>query len=380
MENLENQPSAVLIQPVLSHYRKSFFEALLLQDSLNISIIAGEGVVPVKTYQAGKHQPVFVLKNRSMNLGGHRFFWQAGLFQTLFRLKPRVIIAPGIDLHYPGTLLLAVFVRVFTSKKWIWWGHGTTGSPGTAGNLIRQFFFRLGHGILTYNHAGERELRKIFPAKPVRAIMNSLNLGDYGFQQEHEERAANLPLRILFSGRLMPEKRADVLVSAVKILIDKGFSLQCTLIGDGPELQALKLQAEQLAISEAIQFKGSLYEDDAAAFFRRSDLFVLPGKVGLSVVHALSFGLPVLTTGKSGIHSPEVELIEPGVNGGFFEDFSPESLADLILVWNKLMVSGSEVIRNSCRQSVQKAEYLPDKMAGKMTSFALKVLQNDLVH
>ena len=66
-----------------------------------------------------------------------------------------------------------------------------------------------------------------------------------------------------------------------------------------------------------------------------SDLCVLPGHVGLSAIHSLAYGTPILTcngydwssTNKADVrtatsmgHSPEVEAVKEGVTGGFFDD------------------------------------------------------------
>ena len=45
--------------------------------------------------------------------------------------------------------------------------------------------------------------------------------------------------------------------------------------------------------------------------------FVSPGNVGLTAIHSLSYGTPVLTHNNFNNQMPEVESIQPGFNGYF---------------------------------------------------------------
>ncbi len=64
------------------------------------------------------------------------------------------------------------------------------------------------------------------------------------------------PLALLFVGRLVPEKGADVAIEAVDLLDQRRSTLgaQLTIVGDGPERQAL----EDLARGRPVEFTGAL--------------------------------------------------------------------------------------------------------------------------
>ena len=377
MHSSKARPKVILIQPILAHYRRSFIEFLLRSPEAEISVIAGHGLLPVKTFSPKPGSRISLLQNRSFRLGNHRFYWQSGLFASVWKQQPDILILPGIDFHFLSSLLLSLWIRFFTSTRLIWWGHATIEKQGKAGTWLRNFFFRLGNGIISYNKEGSAAIQRFFPEKKVMPLFNSLNLEDYGFEELHEKNPNPDCIRILFSGRLSHNKRLDVLLEALAILKNRHQCFSCRIIGDGPALENARMKAGAAGITDSVEFCGPVYGAEANALFCRSDLFVLPGKVGLSVVHALSFGLPVLTSGKLEIHSPEYELIEDGKNGGFFEDFNAASLAGLILTWKEKLIAEPELYRNHCRNSVREGSYLPDAMAKRMADFALKVFEHE---
>jgi glycosyltransferase involved in cell wall biosynthesis len=99
-------------------------------------------------------------------------------------------------------------------------------------------------------------------------------------------------------------------------------------VGSGPEEEKVKAET---AANENILYHGPIHDLALSSrYLFASDLMVMPGYVGLSVVHAMAMGCPVLTCkqGPEGpYHSPEVEYIHDGVNG-LFCDFSAEGLKE----------------------------------------------------
>ena len=112
-----------------------------------------------------------------------------------------------------------------------------------------------------------------------------------------------------------------------------------------------------------------IYADDIIPYFQNSDIFVYPGGIGLSLVHAYSFGLPVITTDNMDVHGPEIELLKQGVNGDFFTDNDSIDLANKIQRWASKILTQREDIENRCVNIIREYEYLPDRLATKVLSF-----------
>jgi len=83
------------------------------------------------------------------------------------------------------------------------------------------------------------------------------------------------PLTLLGLGRLVPKKGFDVLVNACRILADEGVALECTIAGDGPELDHLRSLADGLPV----RFPGAVAHRDVPALLEGKDVFVLPCQI-----------------------------------------------------------------------------------------------------
>ena len=77
---------------------------------------------------------------------------------------------------------------------------------------------------------------------------------------------------------------------------------------------------EELGISDQTWLYGACYDDlTLAELFYNSHVCVSPGNVGLTAIHALSFGCPVISHGNFPYQMPEFESIIPSITGDFLQ-------------------------------------------------------------
>ena len=130
--------------------------------------------------------------------------------------------------------------------------------------------------------------------------------------------------RVLFVGRLAPQKGVRNLVAAAGLLED--MSAQVLLVGDGPERPALEREAERIGLGDRLHFLGFVAHDRLPAVLAHADLLVLPSlyeELGTVLLEAMQAGLPIVASKTGGI--PDV--IEDGVNGLLVPPGNPEALA-----------------------------------------------------
>jgi glycogen synthase len=133
--------------------------------------------------------------------------------------------------------------------------------------------------------------------------------------------------RVLFVGRLAPQKGVRALVAAAALLEDP--SAQVLLVGDGPERAALERKAERIGVGDRVRFLGFFAHERLPAAMAHADLLVLPSiyeELGTVLLEAMWAGLPIVASRTGGI--PDV--IEDGVNGLLVPPGEPDALARAI--------------------------------------------------
>ena len=218
--------------------------------------------------------------------------------------------------------------RAGLCRQWIWWGHGYNFQSSLRFGWLcgikeaaKRFMTRRSDGLITYTAAGaEYWLRQGMPPARVVPYSNTLDvegLREVGAGFDHEELSAvkaRLGIEgkrvLLFSGRLLPEKEGAFLLRAFSILQRKRPDVALLLLGDGPEREALERLRDTLQLAH-VHFLGECVEPArSGAYFRLADVLVIPGLVGLAIVHGFAFGLPLITTGHD-CHGPEIEYLSP---------------------------------------------------------------------
>jgi glycosyltransferase involved in cell wall biosynthesis len=94
------------------------------------------------------------------------------------------------------------------------------------------------------------------------------------FSQARQRQPA-LPLQLVFIGRLVPYKGADMAIEAAEPLLASGRA-ELKIVGDGPQRPALEQLAARSANRAAIQFTGNVPHKNVSELLAASDLLVFP--------------------------------------------------------------------------------------------------------
>ena len=119
-------------------------------------------------------------------------------------------------------------------------------------------------------------------------------------------------VRIVSAGRLNHEKGFHLLISAVDELRRRypDVELRVALLGEGPHRAKLEQQVIGLKLSDIVKLPG--FQENAAAWYRSADFFVLPSLMeGMPnvLLEAMACGTPVIS---SNCHSGPAEILENG--------------------------------------------------------------------
>jgi glycosyltransferase involved in cell wall biosynthesis len=121
------------------------------------------------------------------------------------------------------------------------------------------------------------------------------------FHPRHE-RPASGPLRVIFVGRLVPYKGADMLMAAAAgALRERRMHLE--IVGEGPQMAELLSQVRRLGIVENVTFHGRQPQQRVADLLVTADLFAFPSIRefgGGAVLEAMACGVPALVVDYGG--------------------------------------------------------------------------------
>ena len=154
---------------------------------------------------------------------------------------------------------------------------------------------------------------------------------------------------LIFIGRLTKIKKLDLIIGAVSLLKKRGVYYNVVFVGDGPESEHLKHLVLNMGLEDHFWFYGASYDENKnAELIYNADVCVSPGNVGLTSIHCLTFGTPVITHNNFSMQMPEFEVIEEGKTGCFFEINNINSLAEAISNWFRLNRVDRDIIRKRC--------------------------------
>jgi len=176
---------------------------------------------------------------------------------------------------------------------------------------------------------------------------------------------------ILSLASLTKNKGHDVILHALKRLLDSGRNLRCLVVGDGPLRGELVELAARIGVGHAVLFTGM--QTDVLPFLRMAKLLVLASieREGLSValIEGASAGLPLVGSRLGGI--PEV--IEDGGNGVLVEPGNAEELASAV---GRLLDDGPLRERMARRSlEVYRMRFAPGIMLGKIEALYEEALE-----
>jgi glycosyltransferase involved in cell wall biosynthesis len=175
------------------------------------------------------------------------------------------------------------------------------------------------------------QVRRDYPSlAPGQALLGRIGVDTRKWvpaQRARDPRAG--PTRLLTLGRLHVSKGHDVLLKAVKLLVEVGADVTLDLIGDGPERQSLEAQANRDGLWERVRFHGSLGEVQIIEAMRDVEIFVLASlaePLGVAYMEAMAMEVATIGTAAGGVG----EIIIPGENGLLVPPNDPEALAAAI--------------------------------------------------
>ena len=177
--------------------------------------------------------------------------------------------------------------------------------------------------------------------------------GNFDFVQK--PRSLKGAVKLLWIGRLDPEKGLEYLIEAVDRLVNrekKNFSL--TIVGKGKEESFLKREVHKRGLSKRVYFQGYVKNGQVLFnLYREHDFFILPSLSGeglpQTILEAMACAIPVIATRVEGIpyfiqNRSNGLLIPPADAGAIFQ--AVLRLMDDETLRNQIIEGGLKTVRS----------------------------------
>ena len=243
-------------------------------------------------------------------------------------LKPSAIIN---FLHLKDVIIFPVtYYCKLAGIPIIYWNFGinTVTPDAKFKNMLYYHLHNLSNAIVLYSPL-EKKFIKEKNHKKLSIAYNTLNLTDidrskftdkYYLKNKYNVKEDFI---ILFVGRITPSKKLDILLESFR---NKNVAI--VVAGNGIN----NMQSELIDKVPNYYYIGEIPYDnnEICNIFYSSDIFCIPGNIGLALIEAFFWGKPAVTF--SGRNSPEIFYLKDNHNGYLVKDVKDleKKISDLI--------------------------------------------------
>ncbi|TSC69207.1 MAG: glycosyltransferase [Parcubacteria group bacterium Gr01-1014_66] len=213
-------------------------------------------------------------------------------------------------------------------------------------------FIRTQDAIVVLDYLNRRLVKKYLGREAI-IVRNGPDLEHFSYRTRMAPTKSHVQL--LTSGILMPHRRFQDAIRAVKILQDRGIGATLTIIGDyknDPAYYKQLLQVvKELQVEDKISFRGRVSEAELIEAYHGHDIYIWQHHLqsgGLSPFEAAACGMPIVVSKSSGCS----EVLTDHKNALLIEPKRPELIASAVRelvesvgLYEKMSKEGSDFVR-----------------------------------
>ncbi|WP_200980064.1 glycosyltransferase [Echinicola sp. 20G] len=339
-----------------AHYREPIYS--LMGRELGCHFYFGDKIhTPIKLLEVHTLQGFKgVLENKYFR----NFYWQKGI-RKVKHLKYDHLILTGEPYNISNWYFL--LARKILKKKTYLWSHGFYGDESILKMSIKKVFFNLSNKVFLYGDYSKKLMvdSGIKESKLV-PVYNSLDFDNH-VEIRSKLKKTNVfynyfnnsyPV-IIYVGRIQKVKKLDLLIEAIKNLKETGNVCNLVLVGKAVDDNSLKNIVEKNKLNDNVWFYGACYDEKVLGeLFYNSHVCVSPGNIGLTAIHSLTYGTPVVTHNNFMNQMPEFEAVKDGLNGSFFKENDVLDLSTVIRKWLTINDEERERVRYASYDIIEK--------------------------
>ena len=375
---MSSRPIRLIIQqPSLAKYRVPIFRELAKCPDIDLKLLYGVRTgIPNVEADGFEAEAVYLWQKK---IRGQHVFWHSAQWNSASRKQTDVLILTWNPRY--ASLVPTLLKAKAKGVRTILWGHGYSKTESHLRTKIRYSVAKLATALMFYNQrAAQSYLEAGWDPQSIFVARNSLDQepihnakvawleNPAKLEQFRREQNFGPGPHILFVSRLEPANRLDLLVEAVSKLAAEFPHLQVNIVGKGAaEQERLRVIADARGVAEHFRFVGPIYDELALApWFLTANVFCYPANIGLSVLHAFGYGLPVVTSDDLSGQNPEIEALKPGQNGLFYRHEDADALADCL----RSIILNTDLAKKMSTEAVRTVaeEFSLQNMVGQMAA------------
>lgn len=350
-----------IVTNIIPSYREGFYDRLLNNDAAEITIYCQKKIpnTQLKTIHEKYPGKVCLIKfidffNEKLNIQFLPFFKILSKYDTVF--------IDGNPRYFSHFLLASLF-RIFRPQNVVLWTMIHSYKANSFTENIRLEWTKKFKKVFTYN---DKEV-ELFREKGYKGICVGMNNGLDQDKIEKEiagwnpEKLTDWQKKndlfqkniIISCTRLISKNELDKFLICFPEVLKEYPLLKWYIIGDGNQRTYLEELVNKNNLTENVIFLGEIYSEEMLApWFITASLMIHPAAIGLSILHAFGYGLPVITHNDSNYHGPEFSAMVENYNSVTYRKDDYQDLVDKILFCldNKETI---EKLGNNARKTVQ---------------------------
>lgn len=307
----------LLVSNKVFHYRVSnynFFAQRFKEEGWELLVRANE------LQKNNPYELEFDFKEISFSFGDYK--------REIERINPDVVI---LFLHLKNLIIWPLIHWL----KWkgipvVYWNKGVNLEVRNPWLRNQPFYYIHSRcdGIVLYS---EKEIKDIKPKNQHKVFVanNTINFSAFPEIQDDKEtlkKEFGIPYKkvVLFVGRMRAVKKVDHLIQIFNAMDDSDSG--CVIVGD-----SMGYDLKSMIKKDNVMYLGEIFDPDnvlISKLFKLSDLFCIPGDVGLGLNQAFHWGLPVVT--EEGLQPPEIHYLCEGENGFMVAENDTDALKEKV--------------------------------------------------
>lgn len=262
--------------------------------------------------------------------------------RMLIKIKPNVVHTHLNSIIY---VLPAVFISGVKRRVHTFHSIANRSSKGVYGSTLRIALKLMNFTPVAVGETVRRSISETYgiKLKNIYCIYNGVDRSKFYPKKDYN---SNGCINFINVGSIYHVKNPELLLESFVSALDINPNMTLTFVGDGEQKKHIESQVNKLGLNDKVFLLGN--RSEVGQLLRKSDIYISASNiegVPLSVLEAMSSGLPIISTRAGGV----VDIVSDNINGVLTEVGNKEELVQAIL----RLANSSKMRQKMSKESIQ---------------------------